>query len=153
MKYIIVFVVFAALAAVAGSVIVGMKHFDGTVSGSPYEEGLLWDEMQKNKLELGWSVETGGGKMETGENRLVLLVNGKDGEPLHDAAVSVMISRPATNIHDRTYQAMHVQNGKYDSMVHFPLYGYWDLKVMIKKGDKELALKKRIFVVKGGLTK
>lgn len=53
MKILISIVIILGLAAVAGSVIVGVKSFDGTVTSNPYEKGLMWDQARKEKAALG----------------------------------------------------------------------------------------------------
>ncbi len=149
MKIIIVFVVVTALAAVAGSVIVGVKYFDGTVTESPYEEGLLWDEAQRAREELGWSVEIESGKLFVGENEVLFSVKGKDGESLN-ADVTVITGRPATDILDSTCEAELINGKKYMSRVRFPLYGYWDMIIRVEKGEKGVSFKKRVFIEKRG---
>ena len=49
---ILVIVSVLALAATIGALVIGMKSFEGLVVEKPYETGLAWDEIQKQKMKL-----------------------------------------------------------------------------------------------------
>src|SRR5919108_6547317 len=48
---ILVIISILALSATIGALIVGMRSFEGLVVEKPYETGLAWDELQKQKKE------------------------------------------------------------------------------------------------------
>lgn len=148
MKVLIGFVTLTAILAVAGSFIVGIKSFDGTVTERPYEEGLLWDEIRRKKAALGWSVDIKKVRLTTGSNDITIAILNKLKEPLEDANISVMISRPSTTVYDRDVQVVKSGKGLYRANIDFPLFGYWDMTIEVRQERESLPFKKRIFVEK-----
>lgn len=151
MKTLITLAIISALAAVAGSIIVGTTTFDGTVTEHPYEKGLLWDEVQREKATLGWTINIKNGEFVSGDNVLLVSVLDRDGAPLVNPAVSVTISRPSSSRHDNRLKTVKSQEGFYMMPVKFPLYGYWDVKINVIHGENNVMFTKRIFVEKGGI--
>ncbi|MBI4825196.1 MAG: FixH family protein [Nitrospirae bacterium] len=149
MKTIIIISAISAMLAVAGALFVGIENFDGTVTGSPYEEGLRWDEVRKVKSELGWGFDMHGDKLTAGENSITLTFVEKDGSPLDASSISVMVSRPSTSSYDRRYEPVKVREGTFRLDIEFPLYGYWDIKADVIKGPDNILFQKRVFVEKG----
>jgi nitrogen fixation protein FixH len=49
---VLIIVSVLALAATISALIIGVKSFEGLVVEKPYETGLAWDEMQKQKANL-----------------------------------------------------------------------------------------------------
>jgi len=49
---VLVIVSVLALAATISALVIGMKSFEGLVVEKPYETGLAWDEIQKQKAKL-----------------------------------------------------------------------------------------------------
>ncbi len=148
MKTLIVIVSIIGLSAVAGSIFVGVKSFDGIVTEHPYEKGLAWDETRNKEKALGWSVDIGNGKFATGYNDVVLSVFDKHGKSHPGASVSITISRPSTPAYDMNYAVERIQDGSYRAAVDFPLHGNWDIDVDVSSGADKLLFKKRIFVDK-----
>ncbi len=104
MRFFIVIIVLTcilALAATIGTIVVGSRSFEGTVVDKPYETGLAWDEERRNQESLGWSVVLQKATYKTGKNDLIVMVHDKNGVPLSDAVVSVVVSRPSTRAFDR----------------------------------------------------
>ena len=89
MKAIIIFSVIAALTAVAGTIVVGINTFDGTVTEHPYEKGLEWDRLNEIKAELGWECDIKNSVVKTGINELIIELNDKSGLPLDASEVSI----------------------------------------------------------------
>ncbi|MBI5055190.1 MAG: FixH family protein [Nitrospirae bacterium] len=145
MKILIIIVSIIALSAVGGSIIVGEKMFDGVVVEKPYEQGLLWDRIQDSKSELGWSAVINNGKIKTGDGEVSISVFDKEGKPLSDATVSLIVSRPSTNAYDKDYKTVKLHEGLYTAAVNFPLYGYWDMKIHVGRKGKDALLEERIF--------
>jgi nitrogen fixation protein FixH len=153
MKVLIGFVTLTAILAVAGSFIVGIKNFDGTVSERPYEEGLLWDEVLRKKASLGWSVDIEKKRFTTGSNDITIAILNKLRQPLKNADISVMISRPSTTVYDRDVQVVKSGEGLYRANIDFPLFGYWYITTEVSQERERLPFKKRIFVEKRVLEK
>lgn len=150
MKSLIAIVSIAAIAAIIGAVVVGIKSFDGTVTAKPYEEGLAWDEVLKEKVELGWSVRLNTGVFKMGENDLQFTLLDKQGAPLDlSSAVSLTLSRPSTDAYDRKVDVEKLGEGLYRALVNFPLYGQWDIKINLLQNDKKIEFEERVFVDKG----
>jgi nitrogen fixation protein FixH len=145
MKTLIIAVTIIALSAVVGSVIVGKKVFDGTVEEKPYEQGLLWDKIQDQKVESGWRAVINNGKIKTGDTEISISVFDKYGKPLSDASVSILISRPSTSAYDRNYETVRRSDNSYAAKVYFPLFGYWGLKIKVAKKEESVIFEERIF--------
>lgn len=150
MKTLITISVIAAIAAVAGSVFVGIKSFDGTVTENPYEAGLVWDDIMSKEAELGWTVHIGKGPYFTGAGKILIDVRDKDGGPLQNAALLVMAGRAETSAYDQYADTVKIRDGLYRVNVTFPLYGYWIITIDVTKDDNTVSFKKRIFVEKEG---
>ncbi len=138
------------LAAVIGAIAVGRSAFDGTVTDKPFERGLVWDDVQKEKAASGWSVSIQGSSMRVGHNEIIISVTDREKKPLAAAGVSLTLSRPSSAFHDRTY-AMPVSDdsGQSRAEVELPLYGYWDAKVLISKEGKNISFDNKIFAAQG----
>jgi nitrogen fixation protein FixH len=150
MKTLIAIAVIAAIAAVAGSVVVGIKSFDGTVTEHPYEAGIIWDDIMRREAELGWTVHVGKGPYFTGHGKILIDVRDKDGGPLKNAALLVMAGRAETSAYDQYADTVKIRDGLFKINVTFPLYGYWIITIEVTQGDDTLSFKKRIFVEKEG---
>src|SRR5512147_282968 len=107
-SYIIVIVIISilVLAATVGTIVVGSGSFEGIVTDKPYEAGLAWDEVRKNRERLGWTVSLRYARFAPGVNDLTVLAVDKSGGPLADAMVSVTVTRPSTRAYDRTYETI-----------------------------------------------
>ncbi len=148
MKALISIVVIIGLAAVAGSIIVGVNSFNGTVTENPYEEGLRWDEMHRRESEPGWTAGIRNVLYRTGGNDMVISVSDNYGNPLEDAAVSVITGRSATSKYDRTFNAAAAGDGLFSAEVTFPVYGYWDVTIVVVQNPDTMRFQKKIFVEK-----
>ena len=150
MKVLITAVIIVGIAAVGGSIIVGMISFDGTVTDHPYEKGLAWDDTQKKKDELGWKVEIHNREFITGDNEVFISVLDKNNKPLAVTEVTLYISRPATTTFSNYFDIMQVKDGMFSAHLKFPLFGYWDIGINVSSGGDTLLYKKRVFVKKEG---
>lgn len=148
MKTLIIAVTIIALAAVAGSIIVGERVFDGLVVEKPYDKGLLWDKTRSDETELGWNTVIRSRILRTGDNDVIFSVLDKEGKPLEGALVTVLISRPSTTAYDKYYEPSIQGDAPYKASVHFPLYGYWDLEISVRRENKEVVFQERIYVEK-----
>lgn len=150
MKTLIAIAVIIGVGAVAGSIVVGVRSFDGTVTEHPYEEGLRWDEIQKNKSDLGWQVNIDESSLAVGENKFMISVIDRHGKPLEGSDLAVTAGRPATAEHDQHAAAVEVDKGVFRTSVDFMLKGHWDIKIDVARGGDAASFNKRIYVKKRG---
>ena len=150
MKALIALVTLIALSAVIAAIVIGSRSFEGIVTEKPYEKGLSWDRTKDEKKSLGWDVEVPEKRFTVGKNTLMFSILDKKGKPLEGASVSVTVSRPSTTAYDRTYRGerLELDDGSYNAVVDFPLYGYWDLKIRVVKDQVDLIYTKNIFAEK-----
>ncbi|TAN40249.1 MAG: hypothetical protein EPN25_08380 [Nitrospirae bacterium] len=146
MKIILMIITAIVLAAVAGTIIVGSRSFDGLVTEKPYEAGLAWDRTRKEKEASGWDIALADEKLRQGENPLAVTVTDRSRQLLRDAAVGIKVSRPNTVKLDRTYTAAEAAPGLYSAPVTFPVHGLWDLKITVSKDQKSVSFDKRIYI-------
>jgi nitrogen fixation protein FixH len=150
MKTLIAVVTVIGLAAVVGSIIVGLSSFDGTVTDNPYEEGLRWDNTRKSLDELGWRVRLEGDMFYPGDNEMTLSVMDRNNRPVDAEGITVMRSRPSSAEYDAYFMGTELKKGVYRVTVHFPVYGVWDIKVFVPDRGRALMYEERLFVEKGG---
>lgn len=149
MKALLITVVFIGIAAVAGTIIVGMSTFDGTVVDKPYEQGLAYDAVQKEREASGWNVDIANPTLSVGRNDLIISVTDRDGKHLSDISVSLTVSRPSTSAYDRTYKTIQNENGQFKAETDLPLYGYWDARIHVTSREKHLTFERQIFAGQG----
>jgi len=148
-KAAIIIVTIFGLASVIGVIVVGMRSFEGIVVEKPYETGLAWDSLEKEKASLGWKVEVRTKGFRTGDNDLLLLISDREGKPLSAADVSITVSRPSTSAYDKTYRADEQPGGIYNADVRLPLFGHWEMKIRVASGGKRAVFDEKIFAEKG----
>ena len=148
MKTLIVAIVLIGLSSVAASIIVGSWVFDGTVTQDPYETGLLWDRIQKEREASGLSITIKNTEFTRGMNTLLMKILDQGGKPLRKASISVTVSRPSTAAYDETYNCTRLDDGSWRVILAFPLYGYWNLKVRIVRGQSDILFSKQVFAKK-----
>jgi len=146
MKALIIAVTVIALAAVIGSIIVGERVFEGLVVEKPYDKGLQWDKDQEEKADLGWNVFIKNRDLHTGDNDLIFSVLDKEGTPLKSALIKVLITRPSTAAYDKYYEPTTQGDGIYKMHVHFPVYGYWDVRINIAYERRNIVLEEKAYV-------
>jgi nitrogen fixation protein FixH len=144
-RTIIVIISVIAITATAGTIVVGIKSFDGVVVENPYEAGLAWDETHQNKVALGWNVTIQNGLFRTGKNELSLEALDRNGRQIENATVSVTTSRPSTRTYDKTYRAVRTPDGRFQASVDLPLFGAWDIRVEVNRDKDHCSFNKRIY--------
>jgi nitrogen fixation protein FixH len=145
MKILLVIVAIIGLGAIAGSIIVGKQVFDGKVTDRPYETGLAWDRMQKERSAFKVIIQTR--DLRTGRNKIIFSIM-KNGSPFADDRIFVAISRPSTTAHDRIYDAVKIKDGLYRAEVELPLYGHWNVGISLDKSGSRVVSDDRVFVEK-----
>jgi nitrogen fixation protein FixH len=145
MRLLIILITFIAVGVTIATIVVGNRSFEGIVVERPYENGLAWDQVHREKVRLGWSVSLLGLPCKTGRNEMEFSVLDRNGLPLSDAVVNVVLSRPATSALDRTYSARRGKDGHYRVSVDFPQFGYWDVRIEVKQKDEECIFMEKIY--------
>jgi nitrogen fixation protein FixH len=141
---LIVVVSVLALTATIATIVVGTRSFEGTVVDKPYEAGIAWDEVRKNRERLGWSVALQETTYKTGKNDLIVMLRDKNGSLLSDAVVAVALSRPSTRAFDKTYPANKLHDGRYVAAIDLPLYGNWDVTIDVSRKNERTSFDKII---------
>lgn len=149
MKLFVIAVVLIGLGIVAATIIVGQQYFEGVVVENPYDQGLLWDKVQKERIASGWAVAVKNeDSLRPGDTEAVIEVKDGQGRPLGNASVSVRLSRPSTTEYDRRYETLRLADGLYSARVTIPLYGYWDFEVTVRQGERSVPFLQRVYVKK-----
>lgn len=145
MKILLIIVCIIGLAAVIGAIVVGKSTFEGTVVDKPYEQGLSYDALRKEREASGWNVDIMRPAFSVGRNDLIISVTGKNGAMLTNAEVSLMVSRPSTSTYDRTYNMSRTDKGQFKAVIDLPLYGHWDAKIHVTAEGKSIIFERNIF--------
>lgn len=112
---------------------------DGLEDRDYYIKGLFYDKKIKTERELGWSIDfsiIGEAKADS-SNRIKVRISDSKGLPLKDAAVKIILRRPASDRFDRSVGLVSGNEG-YTGNIEIPLEGYWDLKVIAGKDGHEV---------------
>lgn len=144
MKPLLIIVSLIGLCAVIGAIVVGTRTFDGTVVDKPYERGLAYDAAHHAKEASGWNAEIRNKGLITGKNDILISVLDRNGRPVADAEVSVIVSRPSTPSYDKTYKAA-AEKGLFRITADLPLYGYWDAKIQVSDKAKTVTFERTLF--------
>ena len=145
MKFLLILVSLIGLGAVIGAVVVGTRTFDGTVVDKPYEQGLSYDAVHHEKEASGWNVQILNKELTSGSNDILLSVTDRNGRPVTDTGVTVVLGRPSSSSYDRTYNAASTGEGTFKIAADLPLYGYWNAKIQITAQGKSIIFEKTIF--------
>ncbi|MBI5642498.1 MAG: FixH family protein [Deltaproteobacteria bacterium] len=114
-----------------------VKSDDGLTDKNYYEKGLLYDSQLKNRKELGWKIELSMGSEQDSNRKIYVTVTDKEGRPLKDASVKLVLMRPATDKYDRVLNLTSAK-GQYIGDIAIPLGGWWDLKISAGQGRLEM---------------
>lgn len=148
MKLLIIFVSILVFVSVIATIMVGVNSFEGVVVDKPYEHALHWDKDRNYRLNSEWSVEFINNNFRKGPNDIVFSLLDKAKKPLAGVSVSITISRPATNIYDKTYNAVAQKDGVYSVKADLPLYGHWDVRINVAENGRNIVFEKKIYAVK-----
>lgn len=151
MRMVIVIVSIIGLSAVAGAIVIGQLSRDAVVVEQPYETGLKWDEMRREREELGWSLNMKDEPRSMGANTIVFTVLGADGLPLELAAseVTVWASRPAGSAPDVSARLNMLGGPLMAASLALPQVGLWDINVRVSHGGRSMSLVKRVYAEGG----
>ena len=144
MKKLIALVSILAMSAVIGAIVIGSMIFDGVVVEDPYETGLVWDQIQKDRENSGIEIKFESLEFAKGLQTINFkLVNN------HHAnieSVNIKRARPSTALLDQIIPTNHLKNGNYTSQVDFLDVGHWDLVVQVKIEGKTIEFPNPVFV-------
>lgn len=97
----------------------------GQVEAKPYETGLIYNaelQRQRTQAALGWRAGA-----EAGDRTIEVLLEDRDGNPLTELTVSVLLQRPATEQGREQLKLTEAGPGRYTAAVG--LSGTWDARV------------------------
>jgi nitrogen fixation protein FixH len=146
MRTLIILVCIFIIVVTAVTIIVGSRSFDGIVVEKPYETGLAWDKAQEQKEKLGWNVSLQGGPYRVGKNDLGISISDRNERLIHDAEMSIRVTRPSTTAFDRTYQAAALPDGRFHASVDLVRPGMWDLIVHVQHADEQAEYTLHLYV-------
>jgi nitrogen fixation protein FixH len=134
-------------------IVTAFKTNPGLVEERYYEKGRDVEKNFQKKMEamnrLGWDISLQGpSEIIVGQpgNYHVNIVD-KVGMPVRDAEVTLQAYRPSDASADMKTTMEKVSNGVYQARLGLPLKGIWDLKVVVKQGEDELEITRRINVL------
>jgi nitrogen fixation protein FixH len=149
MRILIIVISVTALAATIGAIVVGRQSFEGLVVEKPYETGLKWDESRQKQTSLGWFISVQGAPFKTGNNELIVSIFDKNGSQITDAIITVTVSRPSTEVYDKTYRTGLQADGRYHASIALQLYGNWELIIDARRNNDRSIFKEAIFAARG----
>lgn len=129
---------------IAPCVFVGVKYFDGKVTDSPYETGLLYDENKQFISENGIEIDIFNHKKTDGKVFMEFALNCSENVNVESA--EFFIARPATNKGQIKIQAEKNKDGKYASVFDLDKYGHYVLKAKSKISGKDLLIQKSFYI-------
>lgn len=144
---LIILVSIFAIGATVGTIVIGTKTFDGTVTEKPYETGLNWDKDQQDAARLGWSVQITPTALKLGMNKASLTLTDRNGMAMPAATVSLKLTRRETNKYDRTLPLNKMPDGAYAFDLDLPLPGVWQLTSTIQQGAEQMTALATITIV------
>lgn len=131
MRLFLAFVTVIGFGAVVGAVVVGLQVLEGTVVEKPYEQGLSWDERQRERIQSGFDVSLEGEKFRTGDNLVVARVT-RNGVPAPGEEVELLMRRPGSGEHTNRYRLSGRGDGTYDAAAVLPLPGRWEAVITVQ---------------------
>lgn len=73
-------------------------------------------------------------------------IKDRDGAPV-SGSLEVMAYRPSDASKDFTVQFKEVAAGRYQGYINFPLKGFWELHIRVKRGDDQFSVNTEKFMV------
>lgn len=131
-------------------IVTAFKTNPGLVDEEYYEKGRDVEKNFQKRLEaqnrLGWNLG-----LQTPEEILVgkaasytVNIVDKVGMPVRDAEVSLKAYRPSDASADIKASMEPIAGGVYQSRLELPLKGVWDIMVLVRHGEDEMEMKRRI---------
>ncbi|HFD13003.1 MAG TPA: nitrogen fixation protein FixH [Crenotrichaceae bacterium] len=133
---------------------IGSKTAHGLVVDDFYERGKNYFEAEVNRQEtenrLGWKIDLlvpVEPRMNVSQNYRLKVVDA-DGYPVPDASVEFLAFRPDNSKRDFSMAMFAESKTMYSAKATFPFPGHWDLLIVVKQGEDEMDIAKRIFIKK-----
>jgi len=146
MRTFLFVVVSVVITATAAMIIVGTRTFEGTVVKDPYETGLRWDQIQRQRRESGWSVAFLSPYARTGRNDVVLSVRDRNGQPLGGAVVVLQLKGPASSAAGNNARAEEQHDGNFHAVMDIPERGSWTATITVTRGSRSIEFEDTLFV-------
>ena len=124
------------------------KTWSGLVTEDSYQKGLHYNQVfsdARKQKELGWNMTVSYQNLGGAEGDLVVFLRDKDRVQIPDAEVMAYIRRPAQVGQDFS-QKLEFVDGKYQTQIHFPLRGQWDILINTTKGKDSFQEAKRYII-------
>jgi nitrogen fixation protein FixH len=138
MKTLIVLTSVVVMIVVVATVWLGITTFEGIVVQDPYEEGLRWDAIRRERRESGWTVALTDRRAHRGRNDIIVQVVDRSGRPLREAAVDLKLFRPASDRADRTARAHLEKDGLFHGDLELPLVGRWLAEIVVQTPNRTI---------------
>lgn len=126
----------AAMVAIALGTWTGLETEGHYQKGLEYNRNLAAAEAQ---AALGWTLTLDAAPTaRSGESHVVdlhLVLADRDGRPLNNLDVSVMLIRPTHEGFDQEVRLLPAGDGAYAATVKLPLPGQWEARVLAARGD------------------
>ncbi|HTR88280.1 MAG TPA: FixH family protein [Reyranella sp.] len=138
---------FAIVIAVNATMIwLAIGSFSGLYSDHARERGVHYNAIvadQRARDALGWHVDASW-RADAGLLQIVLI--GRDGRPVPDAAVTVDLVRPAEKRPPISLALERVDEGRFARHVDLPERGNWDADILVEAAGHRFAITKRMFL-------
>ncbi len=146
MRIFLLVIVGVVIAATVAMIVIGSRTFEGTVVKDPYETGLRWDEIQRQRRESGWDVSLLSRHVRTGRTDVALSVRDRNGRPLAGAVVQVQLRGPASSGTMSTARAEERNDGNYHAVLEIPERGPWTTTITVTRDGRSVAFEDTLFV-------
>jgi len=91
-------------------------------------------EQIAKEFEKKYRVELVNKKLKSGEETLIIVVEDREGNPVPNGKVEILVTRPNTSQYDQKVEAVY-RDGWYEARVTLPLEGRWDIIAKVTVGD------------------
>lgn len=147
MKKLLFIVAAIGLVVVAGTIMVGILTFEGTVVQNPYESGLRWDAEHRAREKAGWSVRVTPGAIQQGRSSIQVMITDSKGNSVNGAIVQVLLSRPETSRFDIEVLMEHGVSGGYQTIIAPALPGKWLAHIVVRKEGVEVTFQETFLLL------
>jgi nitrogen fixation protein FixH len=128
---------FGLIFAVNGVMVyLALSTYSGLVANEPYRKGLDYNERivaDERQAKLGWTADAA-----IDRRRIVVTVNGKDGEPLAGLVVSGRAARPASARSDRSLEFKEISAGRYAASLGDATAGTWQIDIELRQSLRDV---------------
>ncbi|MCS7149614.1 MAG: FixH family protein [Caldimicrobium sp.] len=137
-------VIFIGLSAIAFSIYIGKKNFDGKIYEKSYELGISYDKYKK--AEKFYNLTLSSPTFKVGENDLIFKINEDAMNQYRVNRIKVRVSWIANNEYDLEYEATPKEGSNFLTKIKIPFSGKWNLIFFLPYEGEVFPLFKRIEV-------